>query len=280
MTDQARSERVGFVGVGNQGGPMAMRIALAGLPLTVWARRPEALDEYVDAGVDRAPDLRGLAQRCQLVAVCVTTDADVLDVCLGEAGLVTNMSPGSSLCIHSTAHPGTIATVHAASTERGVRLLDAPVSGGNAGAKAGTMAIMCGGAVDDLDRWRPVFATYARSVELVGPVGAGQLAKLVNNALSSVTTGASVWALRSAVALGLDRDAMLRVLMASSGASFMLPNVPTMIDVSAQLAADRYRKDLGLYERVVPTDDDDGRSLVAAAEAAVATLEAIAVTQR
>jgi 3-hydroxyisobutyrate dehydrogenase len=271
---QAGTEQIGFVGVGNQGGPMAMRIAQAGLPLTVWARRPEATAEFTAAGASAAPTMAALGSACNLVAICVRTDDDVLAVTLGEGGLIESMQPGSSLAVHSTAHPDVVRQVARAAAERDITVLDAPVSGGSTGAQAGTMAVLVGGSADVLDRWRPVFATFATSVALLGDVGAGQLAKLLNNALASVTIGASVWALQSATELGLDREGIFLALCASSGDSFMLRHAPHMDADRAHHAGSLLRKDLSLYQTLV-SDTAAGSLLATTANTAIAYLESL-----
>jgi 3-hydroxyisobutyrate dehydrogenase len=260
---------VGFVGVGNQGGPIAMRIAKAGLPLMVWARRPEVLAEYEAAGVRAASSLAELGRACDLVAICVTTDDDVRAVTLGPAGLLANMASGSSLAVHSTVHPDTVREVAETAREGRVSVVDAPVSGGNLAAQAGTLAVLLGGHPDDIDRWRPVFSTFATSVEVLGDVGAGQLCKLVNNALSAANLAGALRALGAAVELGLDPDAVARVLMASSGDSFMLRMTPRMAESGLGLAADRYAKDVALFEDVAGDAGADATALASVAKGAV-----------
>jgi 3-hydroxyisobutyrate dehydrogenase-like beta-hydroxyacid dehydrogenase len=209
-----------------------------------------------------------------MVAVCVTTDDDVRTVTLGADGLLAAMAPGSSLAVHSTVHPDTVAAVHAAGAAAGVSVLDAPVSGGNAGARAGTMAVLLGGEPDVIERWRPVFATFATTVEVLGGIGAGQRAKLVNNALSAVTLAASLDALQAAEELGLDRDAAYRVMRASSGDSFMLRRAPMIDDHGAGLAAARLRKDLSLLQELARPEQSHASTLAATADRAVTGLEA------
>jgi len=269
-------ERVGFIGVGNQGAPIAMRILQAGYPLTVWARRPETVTELRAAGADIAASIADLGAGCPMVAICVTTDADVLDVTFAEGGLLPAMAAGSTLAVHSTTHPNVVRRVAAAGAERGIAVLDAPVSGGSAAATAGTLAILVGGDPQTAERWRPVLATYSASAERLGDIGAGQLAKLVNNALSAIALATAIQALDSAEALGLDRTAMARATMASSGDSFMLRQVPHVLAGNATRAAPRYRKDLTLYQGVIDGSDSAGQALAAQADAAVAFLEGIA----
>lgn len=252
----SHSVRVGFVGIGSQGGPMAMRIVRAGYPLRVWARRAEAMHEHLAEGAQAAASLAELGSSCELIGVCVTTDADVRAVVLAPEGLMASMAAGSSLAIHSTVHPQLVREVAEAGKARGVTVIDAPVSGGSSAAMAGTLSVLVGGDESDVQRWRPVLETYAGSIEVLGAVGAGQLAKLVNNALSVANFGSSLRAVAAAEELGLDRAAMLRVLQASSADSFMLRVVPTLTMEGLEFGTSRYRKDLDLlYEAITGTPD-------------------------
>jgi len=256
---------------------MAMRIVRAGFPLRVWARRPEVLEAYVAAGATTARSLGELGAACDRVAVCVTTDADIRAVVLADDGLLPAMCPGSSLAVHSTAHPDLVREVEAAANERGVAVLDAPVSGGNAGATAGTMAVLVGGDQAVLDRWVPVMKSYAQTIELLGPVGSGQITKLINNALSVANFGASLHAAATAEQLGLDPMAVLRCLQQSSADSFMLRLIATLDDTSTSLAAARYRKDVDLFHDLTRDGTTrDGALLAATAEQAVHYLEELA----
>src|SRR4029079_19179880 len=128
-------------------------IGRGGYPLWVWARRPEGLEEDVAEGARGARSVSGLGASCDLVAVCVTTDDDVRAVVLGPDGLLAAMAPGSSLAVHSTIHPDLVREVAAAGEARGVAVVDAPVSGGNLAAKAGTLAVLIGGNEADVQRW-------------------------------------------------------------------------------------------------------------------------------
>jgi 3-hydroxyisobutyrate dehydrogenase len=270
------TEQVGFVGVGNQGGPIALRIAAAGIPLLVWARRPEAVVDHVAQGASVAATLADLGAACDLVAVCVTTDDDVRAVVLADGGLLPAMRTGSSLAIHSTVHPDLVREIAAAAAPRGVTVLDAPVSGGSAAAGAGTMAVLVGGDPDVLARWQPVLVSYATTVELLGPVGSGQLAKLVNNALAAANVSAAVHARAAAAELGLDPEAAQRVLQASSGDSFMLRSVPVLLEHGPALAAARFSKDVELFRSLTGgASTPAGSALWAAADTAVAHLQGL-----
>ncbi|HUD30300.1 MAG TPA: NAD(P)-dependent oxidoreductase [Novosphingobium sp.] len=208
--------RTGFIGIGSQGGPMAHRM-LARFALTVWARRPEATAEFAEAGAEVATTVEDLGAACDHVGLCVVNDADVLDIC---ARLVPAMKPGSLLALHSTVLPATAEEVERLCATRGVAMVDAPVSGGSPGAQAGTMTVMCGGSAEAFEQARAVFESFGKLIVLLGPAGAGQKAKIVNNALMAANMGLAQAALQAGEALGVDRKALAELVNASSGRSF------------------------------------------------------------
>lgn len=208
--------RTGFIGIGSQGGPMAHRM-LARFPLTVWARRPEATAEFAEAGAQVAASVEDLGAACDHVGLCVVNDADVLEIC---AALVPAMKPGSLLALHSTVLPGTAEEVERLCAARGVMMVDAPVSGGSPGAQAGTMTVMCGGSAEAFEQARGVFESFGKLIVLLGPAGAGQKAKIVNNALMAANMGLAQAALQAGAALGVERAALAQLVNASSGRSF------------------------------------------------------------
>jgi 3-hydroxyisobutyrate dehydrogenase-like beta-hydroxyacid dehydrogenase len=249
-------------------------MAQQGVPLTVWARRPEVLDRFVAAGATAAPTVTELGSSCPLVAVCVRTDDDVREVVLGDGGLFAAMAPGGSLAVHSTVAPSTVREVAEAGAARGIAVVDAPVSGGSAAAAAGTMSVIAGGDPAVVERWRPVWQTHASQISVLGDIGAGQLAKLVNNALSAAQLGLALQALGSSVELGLDRSALGEVLGGSSAASFMVGVARVMPPEGQVQAAALLRKDVDLFHQIA--DGPEAEALAAAAEAAVVHLERLA----
>lgn len=206
----------GFIGLGSQGAPMARRMIDAGLDTTLWARRPETLEPYRDTNARFAASIAELGAGVDHVGLCVLTDDDVRQVC---DQLIPAVRPGCIVAIHSTVHPDTCRAVETQAAARGVRVIDAPVSGGEPGAKAGTLAVMAGGAPADLAVARPVFETFARLIVHLGPVGAGQHAKLINNALLAANLGLAHAALEAGAALGVNQAALVELLLASSGRS-------------------------------------------------------------
>ncbi len=211
---------VGFIGLGNQGAPIAHRILAAGWPLHVWARRPEILAEFAAKGAVVAASPGEVAARSDILGVCVRTDDDVRDVLLRAGdGCFSQARPGALILLHSTLSPATVAEVGAAAAARGLRVLDAPVSGGPQGAAAGTMTVLAGGDAEDLARARPVLETFATDIPLLGPLGAGQMMKLLNNNLCYANVVTSIFALQLAESLGMDPAVAASVMRVSSGAS-------------------------------------------------------------
>jgi 3-hydroxyisobutyrate dehydrogenase len=244
--------KVGFIGLGSQGGPMARRIAESGYPVVLWARRAEALAAFADTKAEHAKSIAELGARCEHVGVCVVDDVGTREVC---DELIASMRPGSRLVIHSTVHPTTVVELARTAAARDIALLDAPVSGGGPAAAAGTLTVMVGGDSAVLSAARPVFETFGGLIVRVGDVGAGQTAKLVNNALMAAHLAIAHHGLEAATQLGLDRKAFAEIVKVSSGRSFgfevyaRLPN-PFAFDHGAKLLA----KDVRLLGEVLGAD--------------------------
>lgn len=212
--------RVGFVGLGDQGGPIAMRIHESGFPLTVWARREASVSRFRAAGVEVAPSLAALGSRCGIVGICVVDDDDVQEVVV-EGGLLDAMGPGSVLVIHSTVHPDTCRRIGALGEPHGVTVLDAPVSGMAAAAREGRLAIMVGGAAEGFARCEAVFRACGNPVHL-GPLGHGQLAKLINNMLGVSQFATVLSAVEVGRALGFEPERLAEAMQLGMGASAAL----------------------------------------------------------
>jgi 3-hydroxyisobutyrate dehydrogenase-like beta-hydroxyacid dehydrogenase len=216
---ESQQLRVGFVGLGSQGGPIARAIVDAGHPLTLWARRPQSLEPYADTKAATAATPAELGAASDLVGVCVVADADVEQVLLGPDGVLSGMAPGGIVAIHSTIHPDTCRSLAEKAAERGIALVDAPVSGGGGAAAAGRLLVMAGGEEKDVERCRPVFESFGDPILHLGPVGAGQTAKLINNFVFTAQVGLAMDTYALADALGVDRAAVARVLTSGSGGS-------------------------------------------------------------
>ena len=255
-------ERIGFIGLGSQGAPMAERIVAAGHSLTVWARRAEVLEPFLAAGASAAASVAALAAQCDLVGICVVDDAGVAAIC---RQLIPAMRPGSLIAIHSTILPESAVALAAQCAERGIALIDAPVSGGAPAAAAGSLTVICGGSPSDFEAAKPVFECFGKLIVRVGDVGAGQRAKLVNNALMAANMGLAHAALGAAAALGIEREALVELIKQSSGRSFgfevyaRLP-APAAFSHGAALLV----KDVNLLKRVLP-EEQGAETLRAAA---------------
>lgn len=206
---------VGFIGLGSQGGPMAQRIIDAGYPTVLWARRAEALEAF--PGARAAASVAELGAQCDHVGICVVDDAGTRAVC---DALIPAMKPGGRIAIHSTILPETCLALASQAAACGLALVDAPVSGGGQGAAEGTLTVMVGGEDAAVAAARPVFDTFGKLIVHLGGVGAGQMAKLINNSLMAAHMALAHSALGAGDVLGLDRKALAELVKASSGRSF------------------------------------------------------------
>jgi 3-hydroxyisobutyrate dehydrogenase-like beta-hydroxyacid dehydrogenase len=208
----------GFVGLGSQGAPIARRMAAAGFSTLLWARRPETLQPFRASSAKIVGSLEELAAGAEHVGVCVTDDA-VSDIC---GRLLPAMRRGARIVIHSTTLPETCRRLAEEAAEHGVAMLEAPVSGGPPAAEAGALTVMTAGDAEVLAAARPILETFSGLILHLGPHGAAQSAKLVNNTLLAANLGVADQALAAGACLGLDRAALLELLMSSSGRSFAL----------------------------------------------------------
>jgi len=210
-------KKLGFIGLGSQGAPMARRMIEAGHEVVLWARRPETLEPYKDTTAQFADSIAELGRQVDYCAICVVDDAGVRKVC---DRLLPAMRPGGRIVIHSTVHPGLCRTLAAEAAQRRLSLLDAPVSGGGGGAAAGTLTVMLGGSEKDVAEVRPILESFAGLIVHLGDVGSGQAAKLVNNALMAANLAVAHCSLEVAAAHGIDRNAFAALVKVSSGRSF------------------------------------------------------------
>ncbi len=204
--------RIGFVGLGMMGGPMAANLAKAGFAVVGHDVRPEAVEALAAEGVSRADGLGELAS-CDVAVVMVNTDAQARDV-LEE--LVAQGGPPRIVSM-STILPSTIRELGERAREKGIRVLDAPVSGGPVVARLGSLAIMAGGDGEAFAEARPVLAAMGGAVQHVGPLGAGLAAKLVNNAIAITTLPVVIEALHLGLAQGLELETLVDVVRSSTG---------------------------------------------------------------
>jgi len=251
MPDQ-RQMTVGFIGLGSQGGPMARRIVAAGFPLILWARRPQTLEPYLRTAAQTVRELSELGARSDHVGVCVVDDGGVQEV---VTALLSSMHAGSRIAIHSTVHPRTCIALAKQAADRGIALIDAPVSGGGQAAEAGTLTVMVGGDAEAVSASRPVFETFGALISHLGGIGAGQLAKLVNNSLMAANMALADAALGAGAGLGLERAALIELVKASSGRSYGFEVRARLADIALfSHGAKLLAKDVGLLTAVLGDD--------------------------
>ncbi len=223
----ARQPIVGFIGLGDQGLAMAVAIAEAGFPLHVWARRPGSLEALGSTPHTPHDDVVALAAACDIVALCVSTDEDVLSLVSG--GLLGGLRVGSVVVNHGTGTPRNADRLSELCAGRGVDVLDAPVSGGRPAAETRTLTTLVGGPQATARRCEPVFRSFATHVVHLGGTGTGQTAKLLNNALLMMNQAAIADIVDHALGLGLDPVALLNALKLGSASSRALTLLNTMI---------------------------------------------------
>lgn len=212
--------RVGFVGLGNQGAPIAQRIVDGGFDCAVWARRAEALEPFRDGPARIAASLPNLGEGLDLLGACLFDAAGAREVLFGPNGVARAMPRGAVIAVHSTVSPAEVRQIADEAAALGLRVLDAPVSGGAIKAAQGELVTMVGGDPRTLAECRPVFSTFASQIVHLGDVGAGQQAKLINNAMLTAHIAIAADAFALAAELGLDRAALAEVLRTGSGRSF------------------------------------------------------------
>jgi 3-hydroxyisobutyrate dehydrogenase-like beta-hydroxyacid dehydrogenase len=244
------ARRVAFIGLGVMGHPMAGHLARAGHSLCVYNRTPAKAQSWVgEYGGHHAPTPREAAEGADIVFACVGNDDDLRTVVLGTDGAFAGMRPGAIFVDHTTASAEVARELHTLAGERGLHFVDAPVSGGQAGAVNGLLTVMCGGDTTPFEAMKPVAMAFSRAVTLVGPSGAGQLAKMVNQ----VCIAGLVQGLAEGIAFGqragLDMKLVLEVIGKGAAQSWQLDNRgATMADdrFDFGFAVDWMRKDLGL----------------------------------
>lgn len=242
--------KVAFLGLGVMGGPMARHLKAAGHDVVVYNRTGERARAWVEANGGRAaPTPREAAEGRDIVFACVGNDDDLRAVTAGENGAFGGLAPGALFVDHTTASAEVARELAAVAAEKGIGFVDAPVSGGQAGAENGVLTVMCGGAPGDFARAEPVIAAFARSVRLLGPVGSGQLAKMVNQiAIAGVVQGLAE-AVHFAKRAGLDVDAVIATISKGAAQSWQMENrAGTMArgEFDFGFAVDWMRKDLAI----------------------------------
>ncbi|CAD2255208.1 3-hydroxyisobutyrate dehydrogenase [Xanthomonas arboricola pv. juglandis] len=248
--------KIAFIGLGNMGGPMAANLSKAGHQLRVFDLVPAALDAAVAAGAHAASSAHDTLADAEIVISMLPASRHVEALYLGEAGILAQI-PAAALVIDcSTIAPASARKLAAEAQARGLAILDAPVSGGTAGAAAGSLTFIVGGAAQVLERARPVLQAMGKNIFHVGDNGAGQVAKLCNNMALGVIMAATGEALALGVAQGLDPAVLSQMMAVSTGRSWatevcnpwpgVLPNAPASRGYSGGFGNDLMLKDLGL----------------------------------
>jgi len=248
--------KIAFIGLGVMGFPVAGHLAAAGHAVTVYNRTAAKTDLWLDTYSNAAPGEMfaaptpaGAAADADFVFACVGADNDVAAVCTGSEGAFTSMKAGSIFVDHTTASAGCARDMAAAASPLGIAFIDAPVSGGEAGAVNGQLTVMCGGEKEAFDKMAPVMECYAKSVKLLGGVGAGQLTKMANQICIAGTVQGLAEALHFAMEAGLDAKAVVDVISKGAAQSWQMDNrAQTMIDGKFDFgfAVDWMRKDLAI----------------------------------
>lgn len=254
--------KVAFLGLGVMGYPMAGHLVKAGHEVTVYNRTSAKAESWAEAHGGRAAlTPREAAEGAEFVMACVGNDDDLRQVCLGDDGAFAGMSEGSTFVDHTTVSALVTRELHAIAAQTGVSFVDAPVSGGQAGAENGQLAVMCGGDQDPYDLAAPIIDAYAKVCKRLGETGSGQLCKMVNQiCIAGLVQGLSE-GLAFAEKAGLDGREVVDVIGGGAAGSWQMVNrVGTMVDDEFEhgFAVDWMRKDLGIC---LSTGDDIGASL-------------------
>ncbi len=219
------TDRIGFIGLGIMGKPMARNLLKAGYPLTVWNRSQPAIEELVGDGASPGSSPEDVAHQSDVIITIVTDSPDVEKVALGPNGIIEGGQPGLVHIDMSTISPAVTRRIASRLAEKGVEMLDAPVSGGDTGAQAGTLSIMVGGKEETFQRCRPIFEVLGRTIVHCGPNGAGQTVKLCNQIVVALNNLAMCEALVFATKAGVDTRRMLEAVGAGAASSWALLNL-------------------------------------------------------
>ncbi|MBF2760399.1 MAG: NAD(P)-dependent oxidoreductase [Ectothiorhodospiraceae bacterium AqS1] len=249
-SDTKASVKTAFIGLGVMGYRMAGHLAKAGHDVVVFNRTPSKADRWVaEYEGKKADSPSAAAAGREIVFACVGNDDDVREVTIGEEGAFAGMEAGSIFVDHTTASADVAKEVAEAAKERGIAFLDAPVSGGEAGAQNGVLTVMVGGDLETFERSKNTIDAYARAVTLMGPVGSGQLTKMVNQICIAGAVQGLAEGLNLALRSGLDADRVLEVISKGAAQSWQMENRgPTMAkdEFDFGFAVDWMRKDLDI----------------------------------
>ncbi len=242
-------EKIGFVGLGIMGKPMALNLLKAGFVVVAYNRTKEKVEAIVKAGGEAASSPKEVAENSDIIITIVSDTPDVKDVILGKNGVDAGVKEGSVVIDMSTISPSVTKNIAEKLKAKNVEMLDAPVSGGDVGAINGTLSIMVGGNLETLNRCRPIFEAMGKSITHCGTNGMGQTTKLCNQILVSVTNMAVGEAILFAQKSGLDAHTMVEATKGGAAGSWQLSNLgPKMVDndFAPGFMIDLQQKDLRL----------------------------------
>ncbi len=244
-------ERIGFIGLGIMGLPMAGNLLKAGFELVVWNRTTAKSRDFAreNQGVIVADSPSDVAGKASVIITIVTDSADVAQVISGDKGIIQGINPGSVVIDMSTISPAVEREMNELLKAEGCTLIDAPVSGGDVGARAGTLAVMAGGEKESFEQVLPVFEAMGKTITYCGPVGSGQLVKQCNQILVSMNLNAVCEAISFADNNGLDPDVMISAISGGAAGSWQLSNLGPKIvegDYEPGFMIDLMQKDLKL----------------------------------
>lgn len=248
--------RFAFIGLGHMGSPMALNLLKAGHALTVFDLVAEACAKLGNAGARVAQSAADAVRDCDVVISMLPASKHVESLYLGDDGLLRHIAKGALVIECSTIAPQSAIKVSQVAREMGIRMLDAPVSGGTGGASAGTLTFIVGGSADDLDQARPILEQMGKNIFHAGDAGAGQVAKICNNMLLGILMAGTAEALALGAANGLDPHVLSDIIAKSSGRNWatevynpwpgVMPNAPASNNYAGGFGVDLMLKDLGL----------------------------------
>ena len=242
--------KAAFIGLGVMGYPMAGHLKNAGIDVCIYNRTAEKAQRWVEEYKgSMAQNPAAAASGCDVVLSCVGNDDDVRQVLLGDAGALSAMRSGTLLIDHTTASATLAREINSAAADKGVGFLDAPVSGGQAGAENGALTVMVGGENSDYEAAKPVFESYSKFSKLLGPAGSGQLAKMVNQVCIAGIVQGLAEGLNFAQKAGLNGEALVETISKGAAGSWQMDNrFETMLADQYEFgfAVDWMRKDLGI----------------------------------
>ena len=216
--------KVAFIGMGTMGAPMALNILNAGHDVTVYNRTREREEPIAEKGAHRAASPQQAAAGAEIIVTCVSDTPDVENTILGEEGVIHGAEAGAIVIDMSTISPTATQKMASELAAKGIKMLDAPVSGGSEGAQKGTLSIMVGGAAEDLDKAMPVLQAMGKTITHIGPIGAGQMTKAINQ----IVVAGTYWSVAEGVALGLkaglDMEKVVQAVGGGAAGSWAMDN--------------------------------------------------------